>query len=123
MAARVCSAVDVHRMKPNHEKYGLTPKQWDDSKKEARETMVGVARSRQMITSTMLDYDECSRCFFRRLPVERARLTRCMVTSFRACAGLKRGSGRDAWSRSRTLAVDKLGSTSISKTFFKRGSR
>src|ERR1039457_836279 len=35
----------------------------------------------------MLDYDEFSRCFFNRLLVERARLTRCLATSFLASAG------------------------------------
>ena len=63
-------------------------------------------------TSTMLDYDEFSRCFFNRLLVERARLTRCLATSFRACAGPKRGKGRAAWSKSRTLAMDRAGRTS-----------
>ena len=63
-------------------------------------------------TSTMLDYDEFSRSFFNRLLVERARLTRCLATSFRACAGPKRGKGRAAWSKSRTLAMDRAGRTS-----------
>ena len=65
-----------------------------------------------LTSSTMLDYDEFSRCFFNRLLVERARLTRCLATSFRACAGPKRGKGRAAWSKSRTLAMDRAGRTS-----------
>ena len=63
-------------------------------------------------SSTMLDYDEFSRCLLNRLPVDRARLTRCLATSFLASAGPKRGNGSAAWSRSRTLAMDSAGKTS-----------
>jgi hypothetical protein len=41
-------------------------------------------RPGRIVTSTMLGYDEFSRCFFNRLLVERARLTRCLATSFLA---------------------------------------
>jgi len=60
----------------------------------------------------MLDYDEFSRCFFKRLLVDRARLTRCLATSFLAGAGPKRGNGSAAWSRSRTFAMESAGRTS-----------
>lgn len=37
-------------MKPNHEKFGFTKKQWEKFKTEAREILVGVANTRGMIT-------------------------------------------------------------------------
>ena len=67
-------------------------------------------------TSTMLDYDEFSRYFFNRLLVERARLTRCLATSFLASAGPNRGKGRAAWSRSRRLAIDRAGRPQVEKS-------